>query len=71
MTFERFENGKSADQVIDEVREDLERGFYEKADRDEAVAKLETARIAARPDSPERQAIEALLADIAKRYGDN
>lgn len=69
MNFEQFEKGKSVDRIIDEVQEDLERGFYEKADRDEAIAKLETARITAPPKK--QLAIDTLLAIIEKKYGND
>lgn len=43
MHHEKFEVGKSVPQVIAETIEDLERGLYDKPERTEVVAALETA----------------------------
>ena len=70
MKFEKFEAGKSVQQIVDEVTEDLMRGFYDQGDHAEAIAKLVAARVTAKPESDERKVIDRLLADIAQRYGE-
>lgn len=69
MTFEQFEKGKSADQIIDEVIQDLDRGLYDKQDHQEAIAKLLVARVTTLPESIERKKIDELLEDIHARFG--
>ncbi|TXH07811.1 MAG: hypothetical protein E6Q06_01520 [Candidatus Moraniibacteriota bacterium] len=71
MSFEQIEPGKSTQQILEEVSEDFDNGFYNRDDRRKAEAALETARLMTRPGSPEQQEIDRLLADIISRYGDD
>lgn len=61
--------GKTAEQIIEETVEDLEQGLFDEKEMDDAVAKLEIARVTTLEGSMERRKIDELLQDIADRYG--
>lgn len=69
-SFENFVAGKSAEQVIRETIEDLDRGIFDKGEHQRMIAELESARLLTPPDSAERIKIDELLGDIEARYGD-
>jgi hypothetical protein len=69
MSIENFKIGKGAEQIIQEVIEDMDRGLYDVPERREVMAKLITARITTMPESAERNKIDELMKDIRSRYG--
>jgi len=61
---------ETLDETILHVQELLDDGLYDKESCDEAIAKLNTARLLTE-DPQAIEQIDTLLADIEDRYGEN